>query len=172
MLSLGTVFKLIISLPLFFFPYYSILLLIYYHKFLNVYSFLHQVALSFMSDGISLKETTSEFSCSYTRFQSGTTKLLQNNSRVMPLQLTPTNREAKVLKYREKRKARKFEKKIRYASRKAYAETRPRVRGRFARRTDIELEEDQLFSIEEYGYAIVPSCWSQIGREVDYYTVQ
>nr|XP_023891878.1 zinc finger protein CONSTANS-LIKE 1-like [Quercus suber] len=66
--------------------------------------------------------------------------------------------EAKVLKYREKRKARKFEKKIRYASRKAYAETRPRVRGRFARRTDIELEEDQLFSIEEYGYAIVPSC--------------
>lgn len=57
-----------------------------------------------MSDGISLKETTSEFSCSYTRFQSGTTELLQNNSRVMPLQLTPTNREAKVLNIERKGK--------------------------------------------------------------------
>ncbi|KAM3703344.1 hypothetical protein ACJW30_04G089400 [Castanea mollissima] len=123
--------------------------------FINTPSSSQSVALSFMSDGISPKETTSELSCSYTRFQSGTTELLQNTSRVMPLQFNLTNREAKVLKYREKRKARKFEKKIRYASRKAYAETQPRVKGRFARRPDIELEEDQLLSTEEYGYAIV-----------------
>ncbi|XWS60379.1 hypothetical protein CRYUN_Cryun07bG0031200 [Craigia yunnanensis] len=75
----------------------------------------------------------------------------------MPLQFTPMNREEKVLRYREKKKARKFEKKIRYASRKAYAETRPRVKGRFARKTDMEIEDDQLFSKEDYDYGIVPS---------------
>ncbi|KAL4633357.1 hypothetical protein ACB092_04G117300 [Castanea dentata] len=109
--------------------------------FINTPSSSQSVALSFMSDGISPKETTSELSCSYTRFQCGTTEILQNTSRVMPLQFNPTNREAN--------------KKIRNASRKAYAETRPRVKGRFARRSDIELEEDHLFSTEEYGYAIV-----------------
>ncbi|KAK1383995.1 CCT domain-containing protein [Heracleum sosnowskyi] len=49
-------------------------------------------------------------------------------------QYCPWIRKAKVLRYREKRKERKFEKKIRYSSRKANAETRRRVRGRFARR--------------------------------------
>ncbi|CAN0878033.1 Zinc finger protein CONSTANS-LIKE 5 [Linum grandiflorum] len=44
------------------------------------------------------------------------------------------DRVARVLRYREKRKNRKFEKTIRYASRKAYAETRPRIKGRFAKR--------------------------------------
>lgn len=38
--------------------------------------------------------------------------------------------------YREKRKTRTFEKTIRYASRKAYAEVRPRVKGRFTRKVD------------------------------------
>ncbi|KAK3152289.1 hypothetical protein QOZ80_2BG0156900 [Eleusine coracana subsp. coracana] len=46
------------------------------------------------------------------------------------------SREARLMRYREKRKNRRFEKTIRYASRKAYAETRPRVKGRFAKRTD------------------------------------
>ncbi|KAL1831826.1 hypothetical protein ACET3Z_001477 [Daucus carota] len=50
-------------------------------------------------------------------------------------QYCPYIRKAKVLRYREKRKERKFEKTIRYSSRKANAETRRRVRGRFARRT-------------------------------------
>ncbi|KZV29583.1 zinc finger protein CONSTANS-LIKE 5 [Dorcoceras hygrometricum] len=45
------------------------------------------------------------------------------------------DREARVLRYREKRKNRRFQKTIRYASRKAYAETRPRIKGRFAKRT-------------------------------------
>ncbi|GJN27158.1 hypothetical protein PR202_gb15154 [Eleusine coracana subsp. coracana] len=43
-------------------------------------------------------------------------------------------REARLMRYREKRKSRRFEKTIRYASRKAYAETRPRIKGRFAKR--------------------------------------
>eukprot|EP00249_Psilotum_nudum_P013262 c24245_g2_i1 orf=290-1426(+) len=51
-------------------------------------------------------------------------------------QVEPLAREAKVLRYREKRKNRRFEKTIRYASRKLYAETRPRIKGRFAKRTD------------------------------------
>ncbi|XP_078446176.1 zinc finger protein CONSTANS-LIKE 3-like [Wolffia australiana] len=46
---------------------------------------------------------------------------------------TSTEREARVMRYREKKKRRKFEKKIRYASRKAYADTRPRIKGRFAK---------------------------------------
>ncbi|KAI4377248.1 hypothetical protein MLD38_014910 [Melastoma candidum] len=42
-----------------------------------------------------------------------------------PTHLCRTDREARVLRYMEKRKNRKFEKTIRYASRKAYKETRP-----------------------------------------------
>jgi CCT motif len=42
-------------------------------------------------------------------------------------------REAKVMRYKEKRKKRRYEKQIRYASRKAYAEMRPRIKGRFAK---------------------------------------
>ncbi|KAF3575917.1 hypothetical protein DY000_02034373 [Brassica cretica] len=45
------------------------------------------------------------------------------------VQLSPAEREARVLRYKEKRKNRKFEKTIRYASRKAYAEVRPRIKG-------------------------------------------
>ena len=50
----------------------------------------------------------------------------------------PVDREAKVMRYKEKRKRRRYEKQIRYASRKAYAEMRPRVRGRFAKVPDGE----------------------------------
>ncbi|OEL21822.1 hypothetical protein BAE44_0017159, partial [Dichanthelium oligosanthes] len=45
----------------------------------------------------------------------------------------PMEREAKLMRYKEKRKRRCYEKQIRYASRKAYAEMRPRVNGRFAK---------------------------------------
>ncbi|KAL0327630.1 UNVERIFIED_CONTAM: Zinc finger protein CONSTANS-LIKE 5 [Sesamum angustifolium] len=64
------------------------------------------------------------------------------------------DREARVLRYREKRKNRKFEKTIRYASRKAYAETRPRIKGRFAKRS--ELEVDSLIS-GDASYGVVPT---------------
>ncbi|KAG0448309.1 hypothetical protein HPP92_027908 [Vanilla planifolia] len=39
-----------------------------------------------------------------------------------------------VMRYREKRKSRRFEKTVRYENRRAYAELRPRVDGKFARR--------------------------------------
>jgi hypothetical protein len=47
-------------------------------------------------------------------------------------------RAERVQRYREKRKNRKFEKTIRYASRKAYAEVRPRIKGRFAKREEVQ----------------------------------
>nr|XP_009418181.1 PREDICTED: zinc finger protein CONSTANS-LIKE 3-like [Musa acuminata subsp. malaccensis] len=76
------------------------------------------------------------------------------------------DREARVMRYREKRKSRRFEKTIRYASRKAYAETRPRIKGRFAKRKDIEAEVDRIYSaaaaaaaalMADTGYGVVPS---------------
>ena len=39
------------------------------------------------------------------------------------------DREARVLRYRERKKTKKFEKKIRYDSRKGSAETRPWIKG-------------------------------------------
>lgn len=43
------------------------------------------------------------------------------------------NRKAAIAKFREKRKARNFNKKVRYESRRRLAETRPRVRGQFVK---------------------------------------
>lgn len=48
------------------------------------------------------------------------------------------SRAERVARYREKRKNRRFEKTIRYASRKAYAEVRPRIKGRFAKKEELE----------------------------------
>jgi hypothetical protein len=76
-------------------------------------------------------------------------------------QASSMDREARVLRYREKRKNRKFEKTIRYASRKAYAESRPRIKGRFAKRT--ETENDDIFLSHVYAsaahaqYGVVPT---------------
>ena len=47
-----------------------------------------------------------------------------------------TERELKLMRYKEKRMRRCYEKQIRYASRKAYAQVRPRVKGRFAKVTE------------------------------------
>ncbi|KAH0908691.1 hypothetical protein HID58_032012 [Brassica napus] len=84
---------------------------------------------------------------------SGTDPVTQ---RAVPL--TSAEREARVMRYREKRKNRKFEKTIRYASRKAYAEMRPRIKGRFAKRTDTNESNDVvghggMFS----GFGLVPT---------------
>ncbi|CAA6675133.1 unnamed protein product [Spirodela intermedia] len=82
-----------------------------------------------------------------------------------------TAREARLMRYREKRSNRRFEKTIRYASRKAYAETRPRVKGRFAKRAAAEEPEFTYpaaaaaaaaggaagYLTADYDYAVVPS---------------
>ncbi|XP_076915758.1 zinc finger protein CONSTANS-LIKE 5-like [Bidens hawaiensis] len=83
------------------------------------------------------------------------------NGNPQPTQLVGRDREARVMRYREKRKNRKFEKTIRYASRKAYAETRPRIKGRFAKRTESgDSDADRwLFTAGgvEAEYGVVPS---------------
>ncbi|KAK7311924.1 hypothetical protein RJT34_10399 [Clitoria ternatea] len=101
----------------------------------------HSVSSSSMEVGVVPDgNTMSEISnCSYNKVAAVT----------VTAQFSAADREARVLRYREKRKNRKFEKTIRYASRKAYAETRPRIKGRFAKRT----EADPLA-----GYGVVPSC--------------
>jgi hypothetical protein len=58
-------------------------------------------------------------------------------------------REARLMRYREKRKSRRFEKTIRYASRKAYAEMRPRIKGRFAKRTSAGADAEEAEHDEE-----------------------
>ncbi|XVE78627.1 hypothetical protein DITRI_Ditri13aG0161500 [Diplodiscus trichospermus] len=120
----------------------------------------HSVSLSSVDVSIVPESTTSDISISHTRPNKGTIDLFSGPPIQMPPQLTPMDREARVLRYREKKKTRKFEKTIRYASRKAYAETRPRIKGRFAKRTDVEVEVNRMFSTTlttETGYGIVPS---------------
>ena len=48
-------------------------------------------------------------------------------------------REARVSRYREKRRTRWFSKKIRYEVRKLNAEKRPRMKGRFVKRASLAL---------------------------------
>lgn len=119
-----------------------------------------QVSFSSMEVGVVPESTMSEVSISHPRPSKGTIDLFAGSPIQMPTPLSPIDREARVLRYREKKKMRKFEKTIRYASRKAYAETRPRIKGRFAKRTDSEGEVDQMFSsslVPENSYGVVPS---------------
>jgi hypothetical protein len=74
----------------------------------------------------------------------GVNNLFSGSSLQMPLHFSSMEREARVHRYREKKKNRKFEKTIRYATRKTYAEARPRIKGRFAKRSDMEAEVDQM----------------------------
>ncbi|GMH34458.1 hypothetical protein BSKO_02292 [Bryopsis sp. KO-2023] len=50
--------------------------------------------------------------------------------------LTPEERRQKILRYRQKRNERRFDRRVTYQCRKTLADTRPRVRGRFARNDD------------------------------------
>uniref|UniRef100_A0A1J3I2M8 Zinc finger protein CONSTANS-LIKE 2 n=1 Tax=Noccaea caerulescens TaxID=107243 RepID=A0A1J3I2M8_NOCCA len=89
----------------------------------------------------------------------------QESTHQMVQQLSPKEREARVLRYREKKKTRKFDKTIRYASRKAYAEIRPRIKGRFAKRKETEADDAQQLSlISDTGYGIVPSFSNIMGH--------
>ncbi|KAK9700281.1 hypothetical protein RND81_08G229100 [Saponaria officinalis] len=121
----------------------------------------HTVSGSSMDVGVVPESSSmSDMSMSHPRPPKGTIDLFSNPPIQVPTQLSPLDREARVMRYREKKKNRKFEKTIRYASRKAYAETRPRIKGRFAKRTDVEAEVDQMYSrglTADCGYGIVPS---------------
>ncbi|CAL1399692.1 unnamed protein product [Linum trigynum] len=81
-------------------------------------------------------------------------------------QLCGLDREARVMRYREKRKNRKFEKTIRYASRKAYAETRPRIKGRFAKRSENNTMEPD-FQSSLYGSAVAAAASLSFLGDID-----
>ncbi|KAK3006833.1 hypothetical protein RJ639_015527 [Escallonia herrerae] len=51
---------------------------------------------------------------------------------------SPEEKKERIEKYRSKRNQRNFNKKIKYACRKTLADSRPRIRGRFARNDEIE----------------------------------
>ena len=113
-----------------------------------------------MDVGVVPQSTMINVSIPHSRLSAGSNDIYSTPPIQTPTQLSPMDREARVLRYKEKKKNRKFVKTIRYASRKAYAETRPRIKGRFAKRTDTEVEVDQMFSsnfIAATGYGIVPS---------------
>ncbi|KAM7268831.1 hypothetical protein ACFE04_010997 [Oxalis oulophora] len=125
----------------------------------NYNSISHSHSVTSMDIGIVPDTSIRDLSLAHQMKPNGTNDLFAGPQIPMPPQFTPMDREARVLRYREKKKTRKFEKTIRYASRKAYAETRPRIKGRFAKRTNVvELEMDQIFSMApEIAYGIVPS---------------
>ncbi|XVF54520.1 hypothetical protein PTKIN_Ptkin05aG0187100 [Pterospermum kingtungense] len=112
--------------------------------FINTPSSSLSVPMLLITTGI-LPNATSNIPNSYSRFPTGSTDLFPDPLLLMPLPFPPMNGEEKVLRYREKRKARTFKKKIRYSSRKAYAETRPRVKGRFTRKTHMDIDDDHGF---------------------------
>ncbi|XP_071709677.1 zinc finger protein CONSTANS-LIKE 2-like [Rutidosis leptorrhynchoides] len=121
-------------------------------------SLAHSVSMSSMEVGVVPDSTRTEPSLSNPI--KGTLDIFSNPAVQVATQLSPMDREARVLRYREKKKNRKFEKTIRYASRKAYAETRPRIKGRFAKRTNADVDVDQMFPTNhmvERGYGVVPS---------------
>eukprot|EP00873_Tetraselmis_striata_P001567 jgi/Tetstr1/421831/TSEL_012732.t1 len=68
----------------------------------------------------------------------------------VPAEATPAlpsshaRRASAILKFREKRKMRNFDKKVRYQSRKKLAEERPRVRGQFVKRGENDDVEGEL----------------------------
>ncbi|KAI3747959.1 hypothetical protein L6452_10723 [Arctium lappa] len=120
----------------------------------------HSVSMSSLEVGVVPDSTRTDVSLSHPRTSKGTIDLFSNPPVQVPTQLNPMDREARVLRYREKKKTRKFEKTIRYASRKAYAETRPRIKGRFAKRTNTDVDLDQMYPTNHMvqgGYGIVPS---------------
>ncbi|KAI4389286.1 hypothetical protein MLD38_001527 [Melastoma candidum] len=118
----------------------------------------HSVSMSSMDVRIVPDSSSlSDVSVAHTRPPKGTIDLFSGLPAQVPVQLTGVEREARVMRYREKKKMRKFEKTVRYASRKAYAETRPRIKGRFAKRTEVDIEVDQMLSMADAGYGIVPS---------------
>jgi hypothetical protein len=91
----------------------------------------------------------------------------------MPVVSRGLEREARLMRYREKRKSRRFEKTIRYASRKAYAETRPRIKGRFAKRTAGGADADPLEEHEEEMYSSAAAAVAALmapagGADADY----
>ncbi|PNT69480.1 zinc finger protein HD1 [Brachypodium distachyon] len=118
----------------------------------------NSISFSSMEVGIVPDNTRPDISKTNILTTSGAMELSVHSVQ-MPVHFSSMDREARVLRYKEKKQARKFQKTIRYATRKAYAEARPRVKGRFAKRSDIEHEVNHMLSppvLPESSYGTVP----------------
>ncbi|KAH6772280.1 CONSTANS-like 5 [Perilla frutescens var. hirtella] len=130
-----------------------------YNNSYTTASLSHSVSSSSMDVGVVPDGSAAVSETSYPFTMSSITDPIGNHGS----QAAGIDREARVLRYREKRKNRKFAKTIRYASRKAYAEMRPRIKGRFAKRNDLESDIDGILSfvsgnlIADARYGVVPS---------------
>ncbi|CAN6233618.1 unnamed protein product [Urochloa humidicola] len=101
----------------------------------------HQQYISFINGGgcsTSLPDNTITDIANLTMLTTDGVDLLSGFPFQMPVHLSPTDRAARILRYKEERQARK------YATRKAHAEARPRIKGRFAKRSDVELQVDHM----------------------------
>ncbi|XP_051113453.1 zinc finger protein CONSTANS-LIKE 2-like [Andrographis paniculata] len=67
--------------------------------------------------------------------------ILESMSRASPY--SPEEKKERIERYRNKRNLRNFNKKIKYECRKTLADSRPRIRGRFARNDEVEKIPDQ-----------------------------
>lgn len=112
----------------------------------------HSVSSSSLDVGVVPDATLSDMS---RRLSKGVFELANPGVVHVGVQYVQLDREARVLRYKEKRKNRRFEKTIRYASRKAYAETRPRVKGRFAKRAEADVAH--VYTSSELGYGLIPT---------------
>ncbi|OAY73448.1 Zinc finger protein CONSTANS-LIKE 14 [Ananas comosus] len=70
------------------------------------------------------------------------TETLVKPTKKMDSELLAQNRGNAMLRYKEKRKTRRYDKHIRYESRKARADTRKRVKGRFVKSTEALVNEN------------------------------
>ncbi|ONI00418.1 hypothetical protein PRUPE_6G088100 [Prunus persica] len=96
--------------------------------------------------------------CGYNRSSSETSPLSSESSMIIEgmskaCPYNPEEKKERIERYRNKRNLRNFNKTIKYACRKTLADSRPRIRGRFARNDEIEKNS--------------PVQWSHISGEED-----
>ncbi|XP_008222642.1 PREDICTED: uncharacterized protein LOC103322486 isoform X3 [Prunus mume] len=96
--------------------------------------------------------------CGYNRSSSETSPLSSESSMIIEgmskaCRYNPEEKKERIERYRNKRNLRNFNKTIKYACRKTLADSRPRIRGRFARNDEIEKNS--------------PVQWSHISGEED-----
>nr|GEY84133.1 serine/threonine-protein kinase 16 [Tanacetum cinerariifolium] len=87
-----------------------------------------------------IEEAVGSHSNSTSISSEGTQQLILSDDSKKASEFPQMSRQDRILRYFEKKKARKYEMKIKYTSRKTYAQTRPRIRGRFARSSQTDAQ--------------------------------